>query len=72
VDAGGRGGEGRLTRGGDGTARVDVGTLASWFTGWASATRLERYGRLLGADPATLHFLDAAAAGPAPWVRTFF
>jgi predicted acetyltransferase len=65
-------GEAQLERGGAGTVRVEVGPLASWFTGWASATRLARYGKLAGADADTLAFLDAAAAGPAPWVRSFF
>jgi predicted acetyltransferase len=65
-------GEAQLERGGAGTVRVEVGPLASWFTGWASATRLARYGKLAGADAGTLAFLDAAAAGPAPWVRSFF
>jgi predicted acetyltransferase len=66
------GGEGRLTRGGAGTVRTDVGALASWFTGYQSASRLARYGRLHGADVATLRDLDAATAGPTPWVRSFF
>lgn len=77
-DQGGRwtleigGGEGRLVRGGAGTVRADVGALASWFTGYQSASRLDRYGRLHGADTATLADLDAATAGPTPWVRSFF
>lgn len=66
------GGSAALTRGGDGRVAVDVGALASWFTGWASATRLARHGRLSGADPGDLAVLDAATAGPTPWVRSFF
>lgn len=66
------GGEGSLTRGGGGRVRVDVGALASWFTGYQSATRLARYGRLHGGDAATLTALDAATVGPVPWVRAFF
>jgi predicted acetyltransferase len=66
------GGEGSLTPGGAGRVRTDVGALASWFTGYQSATRLTRYGRLTGADAATLRDLDAATAGPTPWVRSFF
>lgn len=65
-------GQGQLRRGGAGSTRIQVGPLASWFTGWASATRLARYGGVSGADGATLAFLDAAAAGPAPWIRSFF
>ncbi len=62
----------QLTRGGDGHVAVDVGALASWFTGWASATQLARYGRLTGASPADLRLLDLATTGPTPWVRSFF
>lgn len=81
-------GEGALTRGGTGSGgssggsgggdgsggvvRTDVGALASWFTGYQSATRLARYGRLEGADATELAALDAATAGPTPWVRAFF
>lgn len=65
-------GDATLTRGGTGQVRLDVGALASWFTGWQSATRLVQAGRLDGADPADLAFLDAATAGPTPWVRDFF
>jgi predicted acetyltransferase len=65
-------GAAQLTRGGDGHVAVDIGALASWFTGWTSATRLTRYGRVTGADPADLHLLDAATTGPTPWVRSFF
>src|SRR5690606_6781083 len=60
-------GDGTLTRGGSGRLRVDVGALATWFTGYQSATRLARYGRLTGADATTLASLDAATAGPTPW-----
>ncbi len=65
-------GGGELTRGGTGRVAVDVGALASWSTGWASGSRLARYGRLHGATAHDLALLDAAAAGPTPWVRSFF
>jgi predicted acetyltransferase len=65
-------GRGSLERGGAGTVRLDVGAFGSWFTGYQSATRLARYGRLTGADETTRRDLDAATAGPTPWVRAFF
>jgi predicted acetyltransferase len=66
------GGEATLTRGGAGRVAVDVGALASWFTGYRTASSLVRYGRLHGADRDTLLAMDAATAGPTPWVRSFF
>lgn len=66
------GGEAVLEPGGDGRVRTDVGALASWFTGWATATRLVRAGRVTDATDGDLAFLDAATAGPTPWLRTFF
>lgn len=65
-------GQASLARGGSGQVRVDVGAFASWFTGYQSATRLARYGRLTGADETMLRDLDAGTAGPTPWVRSFF
>jgi predicted acetyltransferase len=67
-----RDGRGSLTRGGAGTVRTDVGALASWFTGYQSASRLARHGRVAGGDAATLAALDAATLGPTPSVRAFF
>jgi predicted acetyltransferase len=65
-------GHAQLSRGGPGTVAVDVGALASWFTGYRTASSLAAYGRLRGADGDTLRALDAATAGPTPWVRAFF
>jgi predicted acetyltransferase len=65
-------GEASLTRGGDGHVAVDVGALASWFTGYSSPVTLARAGRLSGATEADLAVLDVATAGRTPWVRTFF
>ena len=62
----------QLARGGPGTVQLDVGAMASWFTGWTSATRLARSGRLHGAGPDDLARLDAATASLTPWVRSFF
>lgn len=66
------GGHGTLQRGGPGSVEVDVGSLASWLTGWASASRLAFHRRLVGAGGRDLALLDEAVAGPVPWVRSFF
>jgi predicted acetyltransferase len=65
-------GDAQLSRGGPGTVAVDIGALAAWFTGYRTASTLAAYGRLRGADHGTLQALDAATAGPTPWVRAFF
>ncbi|MTV24525.1 GNAT family N-acetyltransferase [Nitriliruptoraceae bacterium ZYF776] len=67
-----RDGTGHLGDGGDGRVEVDLAALATWFTGYQSATRLASVGRLRGATAADLAALDAATRGPAPWVRSFF
>jgi predicted acetyltransferase len=66
------GGAGRLHRGTDGGARLDVGALAALLTGWASPAMLAHAGRLRDADERTLAALTRATAGPVPWVRDFF
>lgn len=66
------GGKGALTPGGSGRVGVDIGALSSLFTGWATAGDLARQGRLAGAEPADLAALDAAFAGPVPWVWSYF
>ncbi len=63
-------GEGTLAPGGPGTWRVDIGSLASWFTGWRSASQLASLG-LLTSESGTaqeLRVLDTLAAGPPPLV----
>lgn len=63
-------GEGTLAPGGPGTWRVDIGSLASWFTGWRSASQLASLG-LLTSESGTaqeLRVLDTLAAGPPPLI----
>ena len=68
-------GEGRLER----TAqeapeapRISVAGLASLYTGWAPTAFLERAGLLSGGSPEVREALDAAFAGPTPWVSEEF
>ncbi|MXZ88498.1 MAG: GNAT family N-acetyltransferase [Dehalococcoidia bacterium] len=63
-------GKGTLTPGGPGTWRVDIRSLASWFTGWRSASQLASLG-LLTSESGTAHelrVLDALTAGPPPLI----
>lgn len=66
-----RGGSGELEPGGRGSLKLDVGAFSSLFTGWAGAATLARVGRLecAGDSPAPL---DAAFAGPTPWMPEEF
>ncbi len=66
------GGEAALSPGGRGTVALDAGAMASWFTGYQSATRLASVGRVRTSDRSALLDLDAATAGPTPWARSFF
>ena len=63
-------GEGTLVPGGPGTWQVDIRSLASWFTGWRSASQLASLG-LLTSESGTayeLRVLDTLAAGPPPLI----
>lgn len=63
-------GEGTLSPGGPGTWHVDIRSLASWFTGWRSASQLASLG-LLTSESGTadeLRTLDTLTAGPAPLI----
>jgi predicted acetyltransferase len=65
-------GEGHLEHGGEGGPRLGIGALSSLFTGWASTDALARAGLLEGGSPAQLRALDAAFAGPTPWMMDEF
>ena len=65
-------GEGRLESGGRGGPRLGIGALSSLYTGWASTATLSRAGLLEGGDPTQLRALDAAFAGPTPWMMDEF
>ena len=64
-------GRGRLARGGPGDVRLDVGALASLYTGFAGTAALVRSGRVAG-DPTALARLDACLAGRVPWMAENF
>ncbi|MDH3210914.1 MAG: GNAT family N-acetyltransferase [Myxococcales bacterium] len=65
-------GRGRLESGGSGTVALDVGPFSALYTGWASTSVLERAGRLSGGTPEERGALDAAFAGPVPWMLDQF
>ncbi len=65
------GGRGRAVRGGRGSVRVDVRTLAPIYTGFASPRELRPAGGVDGPG-ADLDALGALFAGPAPWMREGF
>lgn len=70
------GGEGRVSRGGAGTVRLDVRGLSALYTGYASTLSLRAAGLLEhpddgpGRDAAAA--LDAAVAGPRPYMLDYF
>jgi predicted acetyltransferase len=62
------GGEGKLSPGGTGDVHVSINALASLYTGWASASVLAAAGLVHHADRRDLTDLDAAFAGPRPYL----
>ena len=65
-------GRGELATGGSGTVAVDVGALASLYTGWADPRELARLGRLTGAGEPEIDQLTACFTGRAPWMLSYF
>jgi predicted acetyltransferase len=65
-------GKARLDPGGERGPRLGIGALSSLFTGWASSATLSRAGLLEGGSPSQLRALDAAFAGPTPWMMEQF
>jgi predicted acetyltransferase len=69
-------GEGRVSRGGDGTVRLDVRGLSALYTGYASTSSLRAAGLLTHGDDragrAAADALDAAVAGPRPYLLDYF
>lgn len=65
-------GRGRLEPGAGGGVRLDAAGLASLYTGWASCALLERAGRLAGGSAEERAALEAAFAGPTPWMLDAF
>lgn len=66
--------EGNVTmqRGGDGTIRLDVRTLAAMYTSFLSASQLAQMGLVQTQDPTQLTIADQVFSGPAPWMTEIF
>ena len=62
------GGEGKLSLGGTGDVHLSINALASLYTGWTSASVLATAGLVHHAAPPDLAALDAAFAGPRPYL----
>jgi predicted acetyltransferase len=62
------GGEGKLSPGGTGDVHLSVNALASLYTGWAPARVLQTAGLVHHAGGRELAMLDAAFAGPRPYL----
>jgi predicted acetyltransferase len=67
-----RDGHGRLERGGSGGPSLAIGAFSSLYTGWGRCEMLRRAGLLEGGTPAEHAALDAAFAGPTPWMMDEF
>jgi predicted acetyltransferase len=65
-------GEGHLEAGGQGRVAMGLGAFASLYSGWAQTATLARAGLLQGGSAAERALLDAAFAGPAPWLPEEF
>jgi predicted acetyltransferase len=68
----GQGDLARASRPASDAPRLEIGGLASLYTGFASTSRLARAGLLEGGSPAVRDALDAAFAGPAPTCQDEF
>jgi predicted acetyltransferase len=64
-------GEGVAERGGRGEIRTDIGSLASWFTGYSSLATLRRLGRVVGGHEAIARTGGMVAAGT-PWMSEMY
>jgi predicted acetyltransferase len=65
-------GEGGLEPGGEGRVSMGLGAFASLYSGWAQTATLARAGLLQGGSAVERALLDAAFAGPAPWLPEQF
>jgi predicted acetyltransferase len=65
-------GNATLARGGDGDIELGVGAFSALFTGYAPARTLALTGLLRGGSDRELGVLEAAFAGPTPWMPDFF
>jgi predicted acetyltransferase len=60
-----------VTRGGNGSVRLDARALATLYSGFLRASDLARSGRVTG-DATSIEALDRLFAGPPPGLRDFF
>jgi predicted acetyltransferase len=65
------GGRGRVHRGGNSRLAMDIGALASLYSGFSSPWKLSRAGRAAG-EPEALHAAAGIFSGPAPWMPDMF
>jgi predicted acetyltransferase len=65
-------GNATLEHGGDGEVELGIGAFSAMFTGYAPARTLATAGLLRGASDRDVATLDAAFAGPTPWMADFF
>jgi predicted acetyltransferase len=66
-----RDGRADVTRGGNGSVRLDARALATLYSGFLRASDLARSGRVTG-DDTSIEALDRLFAGPPPGLRDFF
>jgi predicted acetyltransferase len=64
-------GRGSVRKGGKGSLRLDVATLAPLFTGYLTAEDLASYGRIEGAAK-DLALASLVFSGPVPWMSDGF
>lgn len=62
----------QLTPGGAGRVHVDIGALASMYTGFVTPAQLAHAGRLPGATAGDIAGLTDAFAAPTPFLRDYF
>lgn len=66
------GGRGKVSRAASTGIELDCGTLAAMYSGWLRPRDAARLGRIRRASETDLATLDAAFAGPGPWMMDHF
>lgn len=64
-------GAARVTPGGAGDVRMDVGALSAWYSGYLTAAEAARHGRAMG-DPRQLRALDRLVGDRTTWLPDHF
>jgi predicted acetyltransferase len=65
-------GDARLEHGGAGDVELGIAALSALYTGYVPARTLAAAGRLHGGTERAIALLDAAFAGPTPWMPDFY